>query len=223
MFIAFEGIDGSGKTTVIREINRILADFLGDGKIVVTREPGGTPFAEKLRTLLLEDQEEVIDPITQVLLFSAARRQHLSQRIVPALKARKVVITDRFADSTIAYQAAQSNNPSEIRERIERITAETVGEWYPNLVIWLDVPPDVSIIRRADRGSTDAMEERIKDRLVKMRELYSIQMERHQQYQPFGPVEWVRIDATLPLDEVVAAVQQAIFNSHGWKQYTHQY
>lgn len=224
MFIAFEGIDGSGKTTVIKEVKALLAEKFGEDKILTTREPGGTPMAEKIRSLLLEEQEEDVDPLTQVLLFSAARRQHLANVIVPAILERKVVITDRFADSTIAYQAAISPRPNAMRASIENITRETLCGWYPELIIWLDIDPDLSVTRRKERGgNTDAMEERVKNHLVIMREIYALQMEHHQNFKPFGNVQWVRIDASAPLPDVVAEVYKAIMSSRAWLQYSNQY
>src|SRR5689334_25044359 len=101
MFITFEGIEGSGKTT---QLNRLAAMLRERGRtVVVTKEPGGTPLADRIRALLL-DSSSVIDPVAEVFLFAASRRQHTMEVIRPALSRGEVVLCDRYADSTLAYQ-----------------------------------------------------------------------------------------------------------------------
>src|SRR5215210_2642562 len=97
MFITFEGIDGSGKTTQLRRAAAMLGDPL------VTKEPGGTPTADRIRAVLL-DQSSRLDPLAEVLLFAASRHQHVVEVIRPALEARRTVLCDRFTDSTLAFQ-----------------------------------------------------------------------------------------------------------------------
>ncbi len=149
-FITFEGGEGSGKSTQIRLLAKKLR---AEGReVVTTREPGGSPMGERIRGLLL-DPEARIDAVTQALLFSAARRDHVANLIAPALARGATVISDRFADSTRAYQQAAGEVPAEFTETI---TAAAVGATVPDLTIILDIPPEVGLARaNARRGKMD--------------------------------------------------------------------
>lgn len=103
-FISFEGPDGAGKTSVIQQIQRELEDQLGTEKVMYTREPGGNKISEQIRKVLFDGQNTDMDGRTEALLFAAARRQHIVSEIIPGLKAGKVILCDRFVDSSIAYQ-----------------------------------------------------------------------------------------------------------------------
>jgi len=147
LFISLEGIDGSGKSTQARR----LADWLrAEGHDpVLTREPGGAPGAEEIRRLLVEGDPDRWSPETEILLFYAARRDHLERTIRPALAAGKVVITDRFADSTRVYQGATRGD---LRGLVDRIHAEVIGI-EPDLTLILDMDPDVALTRGLARAS----------------------------------------------------------------------
>ena len=107
MFITFEGPDGSGKSTIIKKVYEKL---INDGfDIVLTREPGGTPIAEKIRDIILDNSNVALDARTEALLYAASRRQHLVEKIRPALKEGKIVLCDRFLDSSLAYQGGGRN------------------------------------------------------------------------------------------------------------------
>jgi len=147
LFISLEGIDGSGKSTQARR----LADWLrAEGHDpVLTREPGGAPGAEEIRRLLVEGDPDRWSPETEILLFYAARRDHLERTIRPALAAGKVVITDRFADSTRVYQGATRGD---LRGLVDRIHAEVIGI-EPDLTLILDMDPEVALTRGLARAS----------------------------------------------------------------------
>lgn len=148
-FITLEGIDGAGKSTHVGGI----ADFLrGRGKeIVVTREPGGTPLAEKLRELVLSQS---MDVETETLLVFAARREHIAQIIAPALSAGRWVISDRFTDATYAYQGAGRGMPAEKIAALERWVHDDL---QPDLTLVFDAPVEVALSRLA-KARTDRFE-----------------------------------------------------------------
>ncbi|MBT9549296.1 MAG: dTMP kinase [Hydrogenophaga sp.] len=158
LFISFEGIDGAGKSTHIAG----LADaFRGQGRTVtLTREPGGTPLAEKLRALLLNDS---MDPLTESLLVFAARRDHLMNVIEPALARGEVVLCDRFTDATFAYQGGGRGFDLDVLGTLERWVQATpaVGEGalrQPDLTVWFDLPPETAAARLADARAPDRFE-----------------------------------------------------------------
>jgi dTMP kinase len=147
VFITFEGIDGSGKSTQARA----LADRLrADGQeVVLTREPGGSPGAEAIRRLLVEGDTERWSPETEILLFTAARRDHLERTIEPALKAGKVVISDRFADSTRVYQGAAR---ADLRADVDLLHDRMIGR-EPDLTFVIDMDPKAALSRGLARNS----------------------------------------------------------------------
>lgn len=147
MFISFEGIDGSGKSTQARLLSAAL-EARGHA-CVLTREPGGAPGAEEIRRLLVEGDPDRWSPETETLLFNAARRDHLERRIRPALAAGKTVITDRFADSTRVYQGATRGD---LRGFADAIHAAAIGV-EPDLTLILDMDPKVALARGLARAS----------------------------------------------------------------------
>ncbi|MCH8494044.1 MAG: dTMP kinase [Balneolales bacterium] len=146
MLISFEGIDGSGKTTQIELLkNRLLDDGV---KVQVFREPGGTEVSEQIRSILLNPQVE-IDPVTEMLLFSSARSQLISSRVMPLLASNHVVILDRFYDSTIAYQGyGRECLPLEQIHQINHIASHAIA---PDITFYLRVSREVSASRRANQ------------------------------------------------------------------------
>lgn len=140
-FITFEGIDGSGKSTQARRLVERMRAAGGDP--VLTREPGGSPGAEAIRGLLVEGEPDRWSPETEILLFTAARRDHLERTIEPALSAGRDVISDRFADSTRVYQGAVR---SDLREIVDMLHGRLIGR-DPDLTLILDVDPGAAIAR----------------------------------------------------------------------------
>jgi len=154
LFVSFEGIDGSGKSTQAR----LLADRLrNDGRDVVhTREPGGSPGAEEIRALVLQGDPDRWSAETEILLFTAARRDHLERTIQPALEAGKVVICDRFADSTRMYQGLSRGN---LRAKVDALHDLMIGV-EPDLTLLIDMDPEIGLSRAKARNT---VEERFED------------------------------------------------------------
>ncbi len=154
MFITFEGIDGSGKSTQAR----MLADTLrATGRdIVLTREPGGSPGAEEIRRLVLEGDPDRWSAETEILLFTAARRDHLERLIEPSLAAGNIVISDRFADSTRMYQGLSRGD---LRALVDKLHTLMIKR-DPDLTFVIDMDPDTGLARAKGRNGT---EERFED------------------------------------------------------------
>jgi dTMP kinase len=154
MFITFEGIDGSGKSTQAR----MLADVLrvAGYEVVLTREPGGSPGAEEIRRLVLEGDPDRWSAETEILLFTAARRDHLERLIEPSLAAGKIVISDRFADSTRMYQGLSRGD---LRAVVDKLHALMIKR-EPDLTFVIDMDPDIGLARAKGRNGN---EERFED------------------------------------------------------------
>jgi len=150
LFISLEGIDGAGKSTQAK----LLANHLADLNIeaTLTREPGGSTGAEEIRSLLVEGEPGRWSAETEILLFTAARRDHLERRILPDLKAHKTVITDRFADSTRVYQGAVR---ADLRGVVDQLHALMIGR-EPDLTLIIDMDPDEALTRGLARDTDEA-------------------------------------------------------------------
>lgn len=155
-FITLEGGDGCGKTTQ----RQMLVDFLKKREIdfICTREPGGSPAAEEIRQIILSGGKEKWDSISETLLFFAARRSHLVETILPAINAGKWVLSDRFADSTMAYQGYGRADGLLNRTDIENLYHLVAGDFRPDLTIILDMEPEIALERVSKRGQKDRME-----------------------------------------------------------------
>ncbi len=145
MFITFEGIEGSGKTTQIHKI----ADFFNNAgfKTVTTREPGDTEIGKKIRSILLDPENKEMSSLCELFLYVADRAQHLHEIIWPALKNDKIVLCDRFIDSTIVYQGKARGLETEIIERIHGISAGIVQNLKPDLTVLFDLNPETGLKR----------------------------------------------------------------------------
>lgn len=154
MFISFEGTEGVGKTTLIR---KLFDYFQQQGKdVILTREPGGTPLAEQIRSLLLSvNHDEAMSNDTELLLMYAARAQHLQNVILPALAEGKIVLCDRFVDSSFAYQCAGRGLS---RDKLQ-VLNENFVERMPDITFWLDAPIEVGMNRARERGALDRFEQ----------------------------------------------------------------
>ena len=154
LFITLEGIEGCGKSTQLRMLSEHLAARGFD--VVTTREPGGTPTAEAVRAILLDPAHTALSSMAEALLYAAARAQHVDELIRPALEAGKIVLSDRFADSTTAYQGAGRDIPAETIRALHDLA--TRGTW-PDLTIVLDLPAVEGLKRAASGGAPDRIEQ----------------------------------------------------------------
>lgn len=163
-FITMEGVDGSGKTTQLQLTARYLLDC--GYEVVTTREPGGTKLAERIRNIVL-DADAAVNPRTEILLYLAARAEHVEKVIRPALEAGKVVLCDRFADSTLVYQGFVRGIEM---DKVKALCELATDELQPELTILLDAAPEALLQRRADRGVKDRFEQEGLDFQKKVRE-----------------------------------------------------
>jgi len=158
-FISFEGIDGSGKSTQARLLFEALTTAGHDA--ILTREPGGSPGAEEIRKLVLEGDPDRWSAETELLLFTAARRDHLERTIRPALAAGRTVICDRFADSTRMYQGLRSGD---LRAMVDALHDLMIGQ-EPDLTLLIDMDPEAGLARALERGGGEARFESFGDTL----------------------------------------------------------
>ncbi len=200
-FIAFEGIDGSGKSTQ----SRVLAERIRalGRSVVLTREPGGTAIGESIRNLLFDRSLGEFEPRTEALLHSAARAQHVAELIAPALERGETVITDRFIDSTLAYQGG-GNHLSLVD--LESIQAFAVQDTYPDLRILIDVPPETGLARRlADAAHVNRIDEAGLAYHSRVAETFRSLAAVH-------PEWWFVVDGSLPETEVTEQMLEAVRN-----------
>jgi dTMP kinase len=205
-FLTIEGIEGVGKTTQVARLSRNFAERGIDH--VVTREPGGTPLAEKIRDLVLLPRDETLPPAAELLLMFAARAVHLANHIEPALKAGRWVICDRFTDATYAYQGAgRGMSQTDIRY-LETLVQ---GARRPDLTLLLDVPVEVGLerSRRRDAGA-------IRDRFeVERSEFFERVREAYVSRARAEPQRMAIIDAAASMDEVTKRITK-VLESRSW-------
>lgn len=152
-FITLEGGEGAGKSTQIKMLKSALEDL--GREVLLTREPGGSKGGELIRPLLVSGEADW-DAISETLLFSAARRDHLTHKVWPALREGKVVLCDRFADSTLAYQGYGRGNNPEIQATVKALYKIVAGDFEPDLTLILDIDPKIGLKRSCDRaGNTE--------------------------------------------------------------------
>jgi dTMP kinase len=202
LFISFEGVEGCGKSTQAG----MLAKWLRSRghKVVVTREPGGTSISEKIRRILLDNRSQGMSDLTELLLLQASRAQHLAQVIVPALKAGKVVICDRFADSSTAYQGYGRGMDLEMVGRLNDIA---VGGCWPGLTLVLDLAVEQGFSRaRGRRRMLDRMESQDLKFHRKVRNGFRAIAKR-------DPARVKLLDGSQLPDVVQAAVRQLVLNA----------
>jgi dTMP kinase len=189
-FITLEGGEGVGKSTNLAVIESYLAE--NDVEYIVTREPGGTHLAEKIRDLILDNHDEPMDAATELLLVFAARAQHLNTKIRPAITKGKWVLCDRFTDATYAYQGAGR----ELGERFISALEDLVqGELRPDLTVILDLEPATGLNRASQRGALDRIEQEQIDFFHRVRTCYL-------EIAAANPQRCALIDASKPLPAV---------------------
>jgi dTMP kinase len=208
LFISFEGIDGAGKSS---HVEALAQAFRAQGRAVtVTREPGGTPLAEKLRALALN---EAMDPLTEALVMFAARRDHLLQVIEPALARGDVVLCDRFTDATFAYQGHGRGFDLQVLAGLERwvqtVAALPPGQLrQPDLTLWFDLAPETAAARLAGARAPDKFESQPVEFFRRVASGYAVRLAA-------DPARFARIDADQPREAVWNAVV-AVLRQRGW-------
>ncbi|MBT3900036.1 MAG: dTMP kinase [Gammaproteobacteria bacterium] len=176
-FITIEGVEGVGKSTNISYIERFLE--ARDIEFVSTREPGGTALAERIRDVLLDKAESSMDPMTELLLMFAARKQHTEELIKPALERGKWVICDRYTDSSYAYQGGGRGLDSKIISKVEKLT---LGSFKPDLTIVLDLPVKKGLARAGNRGELDRFELESEKFFKRVRATFLARAKTHKRY-----------------------------------------
>ena len=202
MLIVIDGGDGAGKGTCISKLSQYLKERGFD--VIVTREPGGTVIGERIRELILDKSVSEMTSTTELLLFAAARAQHVEEKIVPAINAGKIVISDRFSSATVSFQHYARGLPFALIEELNRIS---VSGLEPSMTIVLDIDPRIGLSRVSRRGEGfDRIEKENIDFLERARNGYIQQAKR-------DPDRFSIIDATLSPDEVFAKVCQIVDNA----------
>ena len=194
-FITIEGGEGAGKSTVIRTIQNYLQKKKIDH--IITREPGGTVLAEKIRSLLLDQSDEVLLPESELLLFFASRYQHIQHKIKPALEKGFWVVSDRFVDASFAYQGAGRGIEE---KRIQYLKEWLVGDLRPDYTLLLDAPPAIGLDRVKARGDLDRIEVEQIDFFNRVRHYYL-------ELADTEPTRFHIIDTRLSLENVEENVQ----------------
>ena len=199
-FISLEGPEGSGKSSVMEKVyERLLLDGY---QIVKTREPGGTPIGEQIRNVILNQENTNMDIRTECLLFAASRRQHLVEKIWPALKEGKLVFCDRYLDSSLTYQGVARSLGIENVLNVNLFATENT---YPDLTLFFDVAPEIGLSRinqNKDREVNRLDKEKL-DFHKKVYQGYQILLEKY-------PERIKRIDASKPFSEVVEETYRII-------------
>jgi len=203
LFITFEGMDGSGKTTQMRRL-AVRLRALGRN-VVETAEPGGTAIGKKIRLILLDEKNQELSPTTELLLYFASRAQNVEEVIRPALRRQEIVLTDRFTDSTVAYQGCGRGLGAETVWALDRIACRGLR---PDLTLWLDIGVEASLQRARNRNTeTRSAETRMDEQSIEFhRKVY-------QAYQALAneePERIRRIPANAAMDEVERMIWEAV-------------
>ncbi|EEU30169.1 dTMP kinase [Limosilactobacillus coleohominis 101-4-CHN] len=203
-FISFEGPDGAGKTSVISAIQEWLTQKYGKQAVLLTREPGGNRISEQIRQILFDDHNTNMDARTEALLFAAARRQHIVEDIEPALQAGKFVLSDRYVDSSVAYQGGGRHLGA---DDIWELNQFAIHGLLPDLTIYLDIPSELGLERISKHRQNQVNRlDREKLRFHQdVRNAYLTLAQRHQKRIQL-------IDASQPLPTVINMVQEMIQN-----------
>lgn len=200
LFISFEGTEGAGKTTVLRKVaDRLEAQGIA---VLLTREPGGIPIAEKIRDVVLDANHQEMDGKTEALLYAAARRQHLVEKIIPALEQGKIVLCDRFIDSSLAYQGYARGLGM---EEVLAINLFAIGEYMPDCTIFFDITPEKGLERiMKDKG-------REQNRLdLEKLDFHQKVYEGYQEVMRRDRIRFRKVDAGAPVEQVIENVWKII-------------
>jgi dTMP kinase len=210
-FITFEGIDGSGKSTQLR---LLAGDLRVRGlDVLTTMEPGGTPLGRRLREAFLETEENV-SPLAELLLFAADRAQHVNFLVKPALEQGKIVISDRYADATFAYQGAGRGFDE---ETVNQVIKLATGNLKPDLTLFFDIPIEKAILRTNSRSN----DETVKNRMDKeTTEFYTRVRDAYLKIAESEPQRFHKVDANGSIDEIHGRVSEIIKEFIGEKAFT---
>lgn len=201
-FITIEGTEGVGKSTNIAFIKRWFESK--NISLMHTREPGGTPFAEEIRELLLANRDEVVDAKSELLLMYAARAQHVSQKIKPALEQGQWVLCDRFSDASFAYQGA---GRALGLEKLVELDQWVLEGFKPDLTILLDLPVEIGLSRAQERGPVDRFEQEKIEFFEQVRQGY-LQIAQQE------PERVKIVDASGSLEQVQRQIEQVLIHFH---------
>lgn len=201
LFVTFEGGEGSGKSSCLAKVAKDLQN--AGYEVVITREPGGTPISEQIRNVILDKANTDMDPMTEALLYAASRRQHLVQKILPALREGKIVLCDRYLDSSLAYQGGARGLGI---EKILALNQYAIDGQYPDLTLFFDLKPEVGLERIEENSSREvnrldleklSFHHKVRDSFLKLMGMF--------------PDRYVRIDASKSREEVEnSALEQII-------------
>lgn len=193
-FISFEGVDGSGKSTQISKLKEYLE--AGGYDVVLSREPGGTGIGEQIRSVILDPQNKGMTGVTEALLYAASRAQHVHDVIAPAVRAGKIVICDRFIDSSIAYQQYGRG----LGECVRVINEYAIDGWMPDMTFFLKVKPDVG---------EERIEAREKDRIeLEDMSFHEAVYRGYESLEQEFSQRIVGIDAARPVEEIFAEIRR---------------
>lgn len=197
-FITFEGTDGSGKTTQIK----LLEEYLKDKgyEVVLSREPGGTKVSELIRDLILDPANTEIVPLTEMILYAASRAQHVAQVIMPSIEAGKIVICDRFVDSSYAYQGCGRGLDLRLIADVNRVAIDGIS---PDITFFLDIDPETAIKRRINATGADRIEQ---EKLDFHKRVY----EGYKKMSLLFPDRIMTIDAEKPIEEISFQINKYI-------------
>ena len=200
MFITIEGTEGSGKTTVAKELAKLLTT--NGYEVVHTREPGGTPISESIRNVILDKNNTSMDGRTEALLYAASRRQHLVEKIWPALKEGKIVLCDRFLDSSLAYQGYARGLGYDEVLNINLFATENT---YPDLTLFFVIEPEAGLQRIAKNKNREVNRLDL-EKLPFHQKVYDAFIELSKKF----PERYVTIDASQSLEQVIKDAYNAI-------------
>lgn len=202
MFITFEGGEGSGKTTAIKAIKKLLEK--NGYQVLLTREPGGTPISEDIRNIILDKKNTMMDKRTEALLYAASRRQHLIEKIWPAIKEGKIVICDRYLDSSLAYQGGARKLGIDNVLNINLFATEGT---YPDITFLFDLDPEIGLARISKNSKREVNRLDLEKKEFH-RNVRSAFLDLAKRYKN----RFVIIDATKPSDKIVEDVYEIVIN-----------
>ncbi len=192
MFISFEGVDGSGKSTQINKLIQYLEDNKKD--YIFLREPGSTDVGEKVRDIVL-DKDNYVTPFTEVLLYATSRAQLVEEKIIPALQANKIIVCDRYVDSSVAYQSARDIKYNDIIE----VNTLATRDILPDITFFLDIDPSIGKKRVASSGKEDRIE-------AEKLEFFQKVSDNYRKLANNNKERFITIDANLSIDEIANIV-----------------